>query len=216
MSSLLDADLARLNVSIEFRVGPGDELSPLPGGDTNVPWIYVVDCAGEFLLFVRRDLFPKLKNEFRAAGPKSLFQDLTLASAISRRYRSAREPALERGPVCVGCVLERMPDPREYAEVVEESGTFVIRREGRAVSRAWTVRGDSRASELAAETEEDQRRLGLGRQVTAAWAAATLRQNRVAFYSFRSHNVASRALAESLKARQYGTAVAYSLPKEKS
>jgi predicted GNAT family acetyltransferase len=51
---------------------------------------------------------------------------------------------------------------------------------------------------VAVETRPGYRRRGYGRQVTTAWAAWQVRQDRIAFYSHLHNNGASRALAHSM------------------
>jgi len=209
MTGLSDAALARLNLEIEFSVSPENELSPPPGGDSGVPWVYVTRTGESLVAYISRDLDSALKKRLRELGARRLFDDPDAVTHAAEVEGTPSASALEQSSICEGRVLERKPAHSEYADVIERDGAYVVLRGCQVVARAWTVRGDSRASEIAVETDEDCRRQGLARQVASAWAAATIVQGRVAFYSFRRENAASRALADSLETRSYGIAVGY-------
>ena len=60
------------------------------------------------------------------------------------------------------------------------------------------------------ETHPDHRRQGYARQAVAAWVSQVIGSGRVALYSYKSRNEASRALAHSLGAVWYADVVCYS------
>ena len=86
--------------------------------------------------------------------------------------------------------------------------TFVIEREGKVVSRAWSVRKNNEAAEIAVETVETHRRQGLGKKVVAAWVKYQLEHNKVPIYNHRA-NHQSQALAESIGAIKFAETVSY-------
>ena len=104
---------------------------------------------------------------------------------------------------CCWYCISSIPDPAEFSDVVWRDGHYVIERDGRIASDAWSAQNDARSAEVEVETNPDFRRLGFGRQVVAAWAHDVRRAGKIAFYSHLITNDASRALARSLGAWKY-------------
>lgn len=77
------------------------------------------------------------------------------------------------------------------------------------VARAWSVRRNAGAAEIAVETHEAYRRRGYGKQVAAAWVNYQLSQGKIPIYSHRKGNLESAALARSLGAEQFCEIVSY-------
>lgn len=101
------------------------------------------------------------------------------------------------------------PDVTFLGDTKDTFDTFAVIQDGQIVSRAWSVRRNYRAAEIAVETTESHRRKGYGRQVVAAWAHHQHSLGKVGIYSHRDGNIESQALAKSAFARQFVRVVSY-------
>lgn len=99
--------------------------------------------------------------------------------------------------------------PTPSSAVSLEDDVLAIVVDGRVVSRAWSVRLNNRAEEIAVETHGDFRRRGYGKQVVAQWVRRTLDRGRIPIYSHRKGNLESQALALSLGAIPFVEVVSY-------
>ncbi len=110
---------------------------------------------------------------------------------------------------CCWYVIDRVPDPGEFPDVVQRDGRFVIERDGQIAADAWSAQQGTRADEVRVDTAEAYRRRGYARQAVAAWTQHVRREGKVAFYSHLVTNDASRALAASVGAVKYAETVEY-------
>lgn len=105
------------------------------------------------------------------------------------------------------CFLDMLqvdiPDIVFLGDTHETFDTFAILHNGKAVSRAWSIRRNDNAAEIAVETKEKFRRMGYGKQVVLAWAEYILSLGKEAIYSHRKGNLESQALANSVGAKQF-------------
>lgn len=94
---------------------------------------------------------------------------------------------------------------RHYEEELDsiQHEIFGILVDGQIVSTCQSSREDERAGEAWVRTLEAYRQRGYARQVTAAWGHWLQQQGKVPFYSHRSDNLASWAVAQSLGLIQY-------------
>jgi hypothetical protein len=88
---------------------------------------------------------------------------------------------------------------------------FAVVVDGREVSWASSSRTNSEAAELWVRTDESARRSGHAYLAASAWAAEVTGEGRVAFYSHRDDNHASRRLASKLGARHVFDLVTFTL-----
>jgi hypothetical protein len=86
---------------------------------------------------------------------------------------------------------------------------YAVLIDGRVVSTCVSARENDQAAEAWVQTAPEQRRRGLARLVTAAWARDILGSGKIAFYSHRRENLASRGVARSLGLRPFVDAVGY-------
>ncbi len=95
------------------------------------------------------------------------------------------------------------PDIGYMGDTSDTHDTVAILHDGEIVSKAWSVRRNDRAAEIAIETKEGFRRRGYGKQVTAGWVKYILSLGKEAIYSHRKGNLESMALANSVSANQF-------------
>ncbi|HET7034045.1 MAG TPA: GNAT family N-acetyltransferase [Thermomicrobiaceae bacterium] len=186
--------LVRLKLEMEFGIAPaGDVLPPPRSNPDGHPRFVVSRYQGGFARFLRHDVPEATRRRLLALGPERAVED-----------EAAVRAALERDAPLANIwrvrwyVIERSPAPDEYPEVVVQHGRHVILVDGEVVARARTEAESERAAEVGVETLPAYRRRGYARQVVASWAAATLRQGKVAYYSHTADNLASAAVARSL------------------
>ena len=75
--------------------------------------------------------------------------------------------------------------------------------DGRIVSACVSARENDEAGEAWVRTQPAFRRRGYARRVTASWAAHLQARGKLAFYSHRVDNAASRAVARNLKFEKF-------------
>lgn len=89
---------------------------------------------------------------------------------------------------------------RQYEEGIDlvDREVFGVLVDGRIVSTCESSRENDFAAESWVHTQEDYRRQGYARQVTAAWGNWVIQRGKVPFYSHSMENLASAAVARSL------------------
>lgn len=181
-------------MELEFGVGPAGETLPLATTEQeDQPLLLVSVFDGERVAYVREDVPATVARRLRDLGAVACFVDEARVRAVLAPFA-----AVERVRRIRWYTVARRPAPDEYADVVASDGRFVIVVAGRAVAWAETDWDNDRAAEVSIETLEGYRRRGYARQVTAAWAAAMHDAGKVGFYSHRTANDPSRAVASSL------------------
>ena len=181
-------------MALEFGVGPvGDILSLATREQDDQPLVVVSRVAGESLLYLREGLPPAIQRELRDIGASACFDAEEHVRSILASGMPCREIRRIRW-----YTVARRPEQGEYAAVVRSGSRFVIIDDGQEVAWAETDSENEQAAEVSIETLAAFRRRGYARQITAAWAAATLDAGKVGFYSHRLTNDASRAVAASL------------------
>jgi len=82
---------------------------------------------------------------------------------------------------------------------------MAVFRDDHPVSICFCARSSNIAAEAGVETAEEFRGRGYARRVTAAWALAIRKQGRTPLYSTTWTNIASLAVAQSLRLRAYAS-----------
>lgn len=186
--------LVELKMALEFGIAPyGNRLPLAITEQDDQPIVVISRVDGKVLMYLREDVPPGVERLLGDLGPAACFDDESQVRAIL-------------GPSVPCSYVRRIrwytvahhPDPAEYADVVRRGARLAIVVGGRDVAWAETDWENDRAAEVSIETLDGYRRRGFARQVTAAWAAATLNAGKVGFYSHRMTNDASRAVAVSL------------------
>lgn len=186
--------LVELKMAMEFGVPPRDEILPLATIEQDDQPLVVASRLDHcYLVYVREDVSDAVGRRLRDLGADNCFHDEARVRDLLARSIPCQQLRRIRWYVAA-----RHPDPSEYPNVQHRNGRFVVDVDGQVVAWAETDCEDAQAAEVSIETLEGFRRRGYGRQVTAAWVAATLGTGKVAFYSHRLSNVASRAVAVGL------------------
>ncbi|HEX5414843.1 MAG TPA: GNAT family N-acetyltransferase [Chloroflexota bacterium] len=189
-------------------------LARIPGpSPDDISRVYVSEQADGIRTFFREDLREDLVARLQAIEPADMYRLPRWVAEIL-----AEDAPCEEWSECISYVfpddLPATPRVRRLAvndrdeglliaaydpELLDRPGpVFAIVEDGRIVSSCSSARENDAAGEAWVRTQLAYRRRGLARQVTAAWAADLARQGKIAFYSHRSDNPASAALARSL------------------
>jgi len=180
---------------LEYRVAMhGDTIRVTPDNSDNVPRVAIARHAKGYEMLFREGLPDEEKSAFLKCGPERLFS--LSDDEISRL--GADSASDYRVVDCRWYCIPRIPETTEFPDVVQRDGRFVIERDGQEVAEAWSCETGSRAAEVEVKTLEVYRRRGYARQVVAAWAYATRREGKIAYYSHLTSNAASRALVANL------------------
>jgi RimJ/RimL family protein N-acetyltransferase len=99
--------------------------------------------------------------------------------------------------------------PLDYPDVEFSEAAACIVRDGEIVSSCQSSRENASAAEAWVFTHPDYRGRGYARQVTMAWGHRLQKQSKIPFYSHHRTNLASEAVARSLRMIQYITDVGY-------
>lgn len=195
-------DLIHLQITLEYQLSPAGQLIPFPGSSEQARYI-AYHHAGGFVHYFRADLPGGVQATLGALPPSQLF---TAAEGVWRALgEKAPCPPLE---TFVSLYFAQIPSPQAFPAVVEQEKNLAIRVEGREVAWAWSERRNERCAELAVETHPDFRRRGFARQLASAWAYRVMQSGRVALYSHKAGNEASRLLAADLGVVGYATCMA--------
>ena len=145
-----------------------------------------------------------------AADPEAVRATLETRAPVEREHRG---PAyvlpgdLRSGPRAVpvtdAAVLH--PELAPWGPELELRGPcFGVMDSGLVVSICCCARTTPEAAEAGVETATAFRGRGLAAEAVSAWAAAVTASGRVAFYSTSRENLASKAVAKKLGAREFG------------
>lgn len=201
-------DLNRKQMELEcIGVDEGRRLYRVPGDHPDdIHLVFLARYADEIELFVRHDADPALLREL---GRRSLTDLWGRPERLARFLYGSPEPSDQWWVGRAYSFAEAYP--RESFPLVTKSGeSFVVVADGHEVSRAESSRRNHRCAELGTETEERYRRRGYATQVCRAWANEQLNDRRIPFYSHDVTNVASAALAKSLRVTPFMECVSYS------
>lgn len=187
--------LIQLNITLEYTLDEQGDLIPYPNSTEQAR--FIIYRAGEHLA---RYFQPTVPPDLRAQLAATLFDSpetirTLLASPmywVGQAYTFTRAPDIHSAP-----------------DVVNEDGAFVVKQAGQVVTRAWSVRENARAAEVAVETLPAHRQRGWARQATSAWATAVLLSGRTPFFSHARDNHASAALAKSLNLTPFAEGAAF-------
>ena len=180
---------------LEYRVAMhGDTIRVTPDNSDNVPRVAIARHAKGYEMLFREALPVEERDRFVQIGAERLLSlsddEISMLSvSAGRAYRVVD---------CCWYCITRIPEESEFPDVVQHDGRYVIERDGQDVAEAWACESGSRAAEVEVKTMEEYRRRGFARQVVAAWAYATRREGKIAYYSHLTSNAASRALVANL------------------
>lgn len=183
-------ELDVLQLELECKaVVDGDRLVRIPGEEPDdIEGVQVVRYSdGECRFRVRSDIDDELYARVAALGADTLFEHPESLSDNFHRLTSYALPTMMAAP---RGVLEIMRAPRM---------SYEIHVDDVVASLCCSSRENDKAAEAWVETQPFYRRRGYARAVVAAWACSVRDMGKVAFYSHRDDNVASAAVAASLR-----------------
>ena len=197
-------DLIRLQITLEYALNDAGRLVPFSGSSEQGLYI-VYRYAGGYIPYYNQCLSEELCSGLRNLGGEQAFEAPQAVLWLIQKHQSCQFDGS-----FVSAHLSRHPGQAEFPRVVRQGDAFVILEGGAPVCRAWSERSNAHCAEVAVETHPDHQRKGYARQAVAAWAHDVIQSGRVALYSYKAENNASRALARSLKAVWYAEVVCYS------
>ncbi len=187
--------LVRLEAELEYGAAIRGDIVPVtPQNASDVPLVTIARYTSGYVRLLRGDLTVAERERLTLLQPDDLFVMLDA---------QWHELGFTRVIHCSWYVINRIPDPAEFPDVLLRDGRFVIEEGGQIAAEAWSSQDGLRAAEVEVETAEPFRRRGFGRQVVAAWTRHVRRDGKIALYSHLQSNQASRALAASLGAWKY-------------
>jgi hypothetical protein len=198
-------ELIQLQIRLEYRLNLNGWLVPYPNSTEQALYIVYRHARG-FESFLSRLLPSELGKQLLAIGPTAAFnQPHVVRKLISDLFR----PCSGGEDIFWSGYFEYPTGPKGLALVSREEDAWVIKVEGQVVSQAVSVRQNEQCAELYVETKPDFRLKGYGREAASAWARDMLISGRIPFYSYRTSNTASSALAKSLKVRWFANVVVF-------
>jgi len=192
-----------MQIGLEYALDADGLLVPFPGSTEQARFI-VHRYSDRFMRFYSHDLPDNVRRQLARLRGEAAFID---REAI-RDILASHTPCTS-GFFGTSAVFVESPGPDECADVVHTPKGFMITVGGAVRSKAWSVRENESAAELAVETAVGYRRRGYARQVSAAWARHVLTRDKVALYSRADGNLASEALARSLGVIEFSSVAAY-------
>jgi GNAT superfamily N-acetyltransferase len=195
--------LIRMQIELEYGLDAAGRLVPFPGSSEQARYIVYRHVHG-YERFFRYDLPEELLWRLAQSDPAKAFED---TRAIARLLES--DLPAERLPIFASGVISVQPAPGVPSQVVFREGCCVIEVAGKPVAWAWSARSNAVSAELAVEVDPEYQRRGYGRQVAFAWARQLSAAGKVAFYSYRTSNLPSQALANSLGIEIFAHCVAF-------
>ena len=196
-------ELIQLSLELENNLTAAGDLRARPGQAATLLW--TSQHRDGYVTYFSEELPAALRQQIIALGPGAPLSAQAHVCQILAQYNACQE--IWAGE---GYHFATAPPPAQYAAAVRQAEAFVVLVNGEAASWAWTQDESANAAELAVETRTEFRRRGYARQVASAWAAHVIGQGKVAFYSHRSDNEASRRLAQNLGVTWYARSVTYS------
>jgi len=212
---MLDSyELLRFQLELEgLELDAAEELSTAPSHDHGERhFAQAVMLDGNCRLFLDASLPANLKAEARTLNISSILRQPELLAAMlavegCQEFETWVSYILTHS-IDVAPQLERVT-LAEYHRLdsIYESGfrdfartrpVYVAVEGGQVVAACTSVRHSEKAAEAWVATDPAFRRKGYGSRVVAAWGNDLLANHKVAFYSHKSDNEASRGLAQRL------------------
>jgi hypothetical protein len=197
------SELIRIRMSLEARLGPRHEISPLDGDPSDaLPQLSVLRHAEGFTPFFHERVPTGVREKVLRLAPGVVFESPNVVRPIlgeesgGPRVREAYHFPIE-------------PEIPGAPAVVREGSHFIASVDGAPASWAWSVRIHRRAELASVETVPAHRREGMARVALGAWARAVVGAGKVGFFEHPSENVAAKGLALRVGARPFATVVDY-------
>ncbi len=209
-----DRQLIELQLALEgIGFDPRGRLIRIAAAATEeIPRLSVCHYSGAWTRFYRADVPQDIVDDLDKLSDLTCFenpdqvrrvlarQSLSLDVWIGTSYVFPAAPPIAACPdvTRLEAVDRPMATGLDSDLPSSERPVFAIVVDGRIVATCVSARENEVAAEAWVQTSPDYRRRGLARQVTAAWARDVVTQGKIAFYSHRRDNLASRGVAASL------------------
>jgi hypothetical protein len=198
-------DLIHHQICLEYELDLNGLLVPFPGSTEQALYIVYRYSQGYVPYFNHR-LPSKVRQWLLGLGPKEAFnQPDMVIKLISESHR----PCDGGDEVFQSGYIACLPELDELPVFIRENDAWVVKVNGRVVSKAISIRQNADCAEAYVETHPDFRNRGYGRQTVTAWARDILNSGRVPFYSYLLSNRASATLAGKLGVLRFADVVAF-------
>jgi GNAT superfamily N-acetyltransferase len=198
-------DLIHHQISLEYELDLNGLLVPFPGSTEQALYIVYRYSQGYVPYFNHR-LPTKVRHWLLSIGPKQAFDQ---PGEVIKLISEFHQPCDGGDEVFQSGYFSMLPELDELPVFTQERDTWVVKVNGRVVSKTISVRQNTECAEAYVETHPDFRNRGYGRQTVTAWARDILNSGRVPFYSYHLSNLASAALAGRLGVIRFANVVAY-------
>jgi predicted GNAT family acetyltransferase len=196
-------NLIKLNLELENQIDDNGDLVPYKPEDSCL--FTISKHKNGYSLYFRHDIPLELRERLKQMYPEKLMTEVEFVKELVSEHSPIKEISS-----FIGCYFTHIPSTKEFPDVIQEKKVMTIKKDGKSVSWAWAQEENDRAIELAVETLPEYQKRGYGRHVVAACANRAIKAGKIAFYSYKVENSASRALAKSLGVVQYAQSIAYS------
>jgi hypothetical protein len=198
-------DLIHHQIGLEYELDLNGLLVPFPTSTEQALYIVYRYSQGYVPYFNHR-LKTKVCRRLLSLGPKGAFdQPGEVIKLISENH----QPCKGGDEIYQSGYFAKLPVLDELPVFTWESEAWVVKVNGRIVSKTISIRQNANCAEAYVETHPDFRMKGYGRQTATAWARDILNSGRVPFYSYKLSNRASAALAVRLGVIRFAEVVVY-------
>jgi hypothetical protein len=206
--------LTELQLELEcIGVDSGNLLIRVPcANPDNIARFLVVHHDDAYTVYFRHDLPHHIREALAALPHKHAYEDHGTVTRILGQDAPCTEISSFKSYVFPDTLSPdiypdagRLPDKNEFGRPV-----YGIVVASQVVSACVSSRENAKCAEAWVWTLPPFQRRGYARQATVAWAHDLQRQGKIPFYSHKSSNLASQAVAQSLGLIRFQAAVAYS------
>lgn len=198
-------DLIHHQIILEYELDINGLLVPFPGSTEQALYIVYRYSQGYVPYFNHR-LPTKLRQWLLSLGPKQAFNQ---PGEVIKLISEFNQPCDGGDEIFRSGYFTMLPELDELPVFIRERDAWVVKVNGRVVSKTISIRQNTECAEAYVETHPDFRNRGYGRQTVTAWARDIINSGRVPFFSYNLSNIASTALASCLGIVWYADVVAY-------
>lgn len=206
------ADFLRTWLKLECIGISGNRLSRIGGNTCDDIELFLAVADLAFINFYfRNELSDRIVSALSSIPPAQAFDEKIVRPILYSSETGFFEVEIRRELSYYFESVPRIEIPNviELGDTPDTFDTCIVMAGEKVASRAWSVRRNDRAAEIAVETYDPYRRRGYGCQVVAAWVRRILEQGKVPIYSHRTGNLESKALARSVGAILFADVISY-------
>jgi hypothetical protein len=198
-------DLIHHQIILEYELDVDGLLVPYP--DSTEQALYIVYHYSQgYVPYFNHRLPTRVRQWLLSLGPKKAFNH---PGEVINLLIECHQPCRGGDEVYRSGYFTTLPELDELPLFTQEKDAWVVKVNGRVVSKAISIRQNTDCAEAYVETLPEFRNRGYGRQTMTAWARDILNSGRVPFYSYNLCNIASAALAGKLGVRRFADVVVY-------